>query len=239
MPYPNYLGDPLLPSVHSTADLGSSMREIVLRARSLQTMRMSPGAHVAVRLPADQGAKRVYSVWSHRPALGQITLRIALHRTGGPGCAWALAAQAGDQVEIGRPRSKITVNQAAPYHLFIGEETGAVPLLAMRASVAEGRPVHGVFEAADESAEVPAPNGVAPIPWVHRGAASAVSSPVLLQAVRGLDLPTEPGQAYVAGESATCRLISQHLVRERGWPIRAIRVQPQWAPGRLGFGAGR
>jgi NADPH-dependent ferric siderophore reductase len=65
-----------------------------------------------------------------------------------------------------------------------------------------------------------------------------VASRVLLDAVRQLQLPSGAGTAYIAAESQTCRLVQQHLISERGWNRTAIKTQPQWAPGRPGFGAG-
>jgi NADPH-dependent ferric siderophore reductase len=78
---------------------------------------------------------------------------------------------------------------------------------------------------------------VPPLPWVHRDGAPAVASRVLLRAVQALEMPGA-GAAYVAGESDTCRLVQRHLIEQRGWPRRAVHVQPQWAVGRPGFGAG-
>jgi NADPH-dependent ferric siderophore reductase len=41
--------------------------------------------------------------------------------------------------------------------------------------------------------------------------------------------------AYLAGEARTIQAVSQHLVRERGWPRRSIRAKPFWAPGKAGL----
>lgn len=47
-----------------------------------------------------------------------------------------------------------------------------------------------------------------------------------------LDLPAQPGAAYVAGEARTCQKVRDFLVRERGWPRTAIKVKPFWTPGK-------
>jgi NADPH-dependent ferric siderophore reductase len=188
--------------------------------------------------------RRVYSVWRASPQQALLVLRVALHDEAAPGCAWAQAVAPGDRVSIEPPRSKISIDPAAGFHLFVGDETGAVPLLAMAAEIHRSGgdsspPVAGVFETTGPGAEMPGAAGVPALPWVYRGAGSAVASPVLLRAVRELDLPAGPGTAYLAGESATCQLLQRYLVQARGWSRRSIRVQPQWAPGRPGFGAGR
>ena len=220
------------------------MRAVELTGPGLSRLRCRPGAHLVVHVPAAGGpVRRVYSIWRHDPRSASLVLRVALHDAGAPGCAWAHTVAAGDRVEVEPPRSKITLAEAAGFHLFVGDETGAVPLLAMRAALHRATrgaaTVLGVFEAAGPDDEVPGADGVPPLPWVHRGSRPAVASPVLLRAVRDLELPGGGGVAYVAGESETCRLVQRHLIEVRGFARRAVLVQPQWAAGRPGFGAGR
>ncbi|MGK5684133.1 siderophore-interacting protein [Actinoplanes sp. URMC 104] len=222
--------------VRAVLDVTGHMRQIDLVGPDVPRLRCRPGAHVVVHVPQ----RRVYSVWRHDPRAASLSIRVALHDAGGPGCTWARSVAEGDRVTLEPPRSKITLDGTARFHLFAGDETGAVPLLAMRAALrGSTASVHGVFEAAQPADEVPGAAGVAPLPWVHRGGASPVASRVLLRAVQDLDLPPGPGAAYLAGEAGTCRLLQRHLVEQRGWPRRAVRVQPQWAPGHPGFGAGR
>ena len=281
--------------VRSVTDVTGHLRQIELTGPGVPLLRPRPGAHVVVRVPLGDGhARRVYSIWSHHPHEATLTLRVARHPAGGPGCDWAWTTAPGDRLTVEPPRSKITLDAAARFHVFAGDETGAVPLLAMRAALhraatrqsthpgaapdrtaaapgpaahsgigsaghsgigsagwaaagagdagrqptSSAGPVFGVLESMSASDEVPGADGVPPLPWVHRGTASPVASRILLQAVRDLPLPAGSGTAYVAGEAQTCRLIQRHLVEERGWPRHAVKIQPQWAPGRPGFGAG-
>lgn len=228
----------MLPArVRSVADVSDSMRQIELAGPDFARLRDRPGAHRVVRVPtADGFTRRVYSIWDRVPGSATITIRVALHPAGGPGCVWALGVTPGDRVAVEPPRSKITLDEAAGFHLFVGDETAAVPLLSMCAA-ARGA-VSGVFEAAGPGDEVPGVAGVPPLPWVHRGAAPATASRVLLRAVRDLALPARGGIAYVAGESDTCRLVQRHLVEQRGWSRRSVLLQPQWVAGRPGLGAG-
>nr|WP_268244740.1 SIP domain-containing protein [Microbispora rosea] len=57
----------------------------------------------------------------------------------------------------------------------------------------------------------------------------------LVEMVRSLDLPHTPGVAYLAGEARECQAVRAHLVRERGWPRKAVVVKPFWTPGRRGL----
>jgi NADPH-dependent ferric siderophore reductase len=230
---------PLQARVRDVRDVTASMRQIDLAGPEVPRLRFRPGAHLVVRVPAEDGeARRVYSVWRHDPAGSLLSLRIALHDAGGPGCAWARKVAPGDRVTLEPPRSKITLAGSAAFHLFAGDETGAVPLLAMRGALPRSAPALGVFEAPAPADEMPGADGVPALPWVHRGGASAVGSRVLLRAVADLELPPGAGVAYVAGESDTCRLVQRLLIEKRGFARRAVHTQPQWTPGRPGFGAG-
>lgn len=178
---------------------------------------------------------RTYSVWSHTPSDSSLTLRVVLHDPGGPGSAWASAVATGDRLRLGTPGNRIALDLSAPYHVFVGEETGAVPLLTMLAALPASTEAYGVLETTGPGAELSAPTGSRALPWVHRGSESAAASKVLGQAVRELELPQRHGIAYVAGESATCRAVLRHLVSERGWPRYAVKVQAQWTPGKCGL----
>jgi len=225
-------------------DVGERMQEIRLRGPALATWGCAPGAHVVVHVPTDaRPVRRVYSVWQCDPQHALLCLRLVVHPGTGPGSTWAQHAAPGDPVDVEPPRSKISIDVDAAYHLFVGDETGAVPLLAMSAAIHRlaGHatvPVLGVLETATAATEMPGAPGVPPLPWAHRGRASAVASPVLVRALRELRLPPGIGTAYLAGEASTCRMLARHLIESRGWPRRAVQVQPQWAPGQPGFGAG-
>jgi NADPH-dependent ferric siderophore reductase len=213
-----------------------SMWEIRLRGPAFRMVSARPGAHVPVEVPLENGdtVLRTYSVWAHDPTTSSLTLRVVDHRPGGPGSRWAAGASVGQRLRIGLPRNRIALDPAAPYHVFVGDETAAVPLLTMLAALPQAAQAFGVLETADSDNELSIPDGRA-IGWAHRGAASAVNSPVLVRAVRRLELPERPGVAYVAGESATCRAVARYLVGTRGWHRRAVRTQVHWTPGRSGL----
>lgn len=212
------------------------LREILLRGPALRVVNAKPGAHLPVEVPLDSGGTvlRTYSVWAHDWATSSLRLRVVDHRPGGPGSRWAASAPVGQRLRIGLPRNRISLEPTAPYHVFVGEETGAVPLLNLLAGLPPSARTLGVLETVDRTTELSVPDD-AGIGWVHRGTASPVNSRVLGQAVRRLDLPERPGVAYVAGESATCRAVARYLVAERGWTRRAVRTQVHWTPGHAGL----
>jgi NADPH-dependent ferric siderophore reductase len=70
---------------------------------------------------------------------------------------------------------------------------------------------------------------------VQRGDASARDSAVLADALRSVQLPDQPGVAYLAGEARTIQTLRKILITERGWDRRDIRTKPFWTPGRSGM----
>lgn len=218
-------------------DVTPEMREIQLRGPALARLSSKPGAHLPVEIPVDGQAPelRTYSVWSHTLSDASLTLRIALHHPGGPGSRWASTAKPGQRVRLGTPRNRILLDPRARYHVFIGEETGAVPLLTMLAALPAEAESFGVLETTRPEAELSVPTSSRTLRWVHRGRAPAAGSLVLVRAIRELVLPPQPGIAYVAGEASTCRAVVRHLVGDRGWPRHAVRVQTHWTPGKSGL----
>jgi len=140
----------------------------------------------------------------------------------------------GDEVSFRRPEGRFVLDPAAPYHLFVGEETATVPFGAMLRALPPGTDAYAVLEAGEPAARLSLP-GRAEATWVGRGEASAANSTLLIEALRAAQLPQDPGIAYVAGEARTCQAVRTHLVRERGWPRRSVIIKPFWTPGKHGM----
>lgn len=172
---------------------------------------------------------RTYSVWRYD---GGLELCVLDHATGGPGARWARELQTGQPVTFGHPEGSFVLRGDAPYHVFAGEETAAVAFSAMLAALPEGAPVYPLLEAAGPDDRLPLGRDLA---WLYRDGRSAAASPILLEAARRLELPSEPGVAYLAGEARTVQLLRRHFVAERGWPRQSVRSKPFWAPGKRGL----
>ena len=175
---------------------------------------------------------RTYSVWSY--AGDQIELCVYEHLEDGPGSRWAARLKVGDEVSFRRPEGRFVLAPAAPYHLFVGEDTATVPFGAMLRALPPEADAYAVLEAFGPASRLPLP-GKAEVTWVDRGDADAADSTLLVEALRAAKLPTNPGVAYVAGEARTCQAVRNHLVRERDWPRRSVIVKPFWTPGKRGL----
>ena len=172
---------------------------------------------------------RTYSIWRYD---GGLELCVLDHDTGGPGARWARELRTGQPVTFGRPEGSFVLAGDAPYHVFAGEETAAVAFGAMLAALPGGTPAYSLIEVAGPGDRLPLARDV---PWLYRDGRPAVASASLLEAARRLELPNEPGAAYLAGEARAVQLLRRHFVAERGWPRQAVRTKPFWAPGKRGL----
>lgn len=246
-PLVNTLRDALFLSatVSETEQLTPNMRRVRFAGPRLQGLNWTPGQHVrlqvaglidsVLRLRAHD-ALRTYSIYDVDPTDGTLDIVMLDHGydrdAETPARRWAATVSFGDQVNLTRPQGNFVIRQDAPYHLFAGEETASVAFAAMLRALPSDAVVHGVLEAGDAADHLPLARSLT---LVERGAASAANSAVLADALRALELPDEPGTAYLAGEARTIQTLRKILINERGWDRRQIRTKPFWTPGRTGM----
>jgi NADPH-dependent ferric siderophore reductase len=200
-------------TVAAVEDLTPRMRRIRLVGSSLRGLDWTPGQHVRVRVGTL--TLRTYSIWDYDDHLD---LCVFDHPGAGPGARWARQVEPGQRVSFTRPEGRL-VTREAPYHLFIGDATASVAFGAMTRALPASARVFGVIEAEDR---LRLPRALT---WTDN----------LLDGLRDLDLPAEPGVAYLAGEARACQAARRHLVRDRGWPRKATVVKPFWTPGKRGM----
>jgi NADPH-dependent ferric siderophore reductase len=232
----NYLVERLF--VRGTVELNETyagrLRRVTITGDALRGLDWTPGQHVRVYVGDSPpgllppGPLRTYSIWDYRTDTVDLCV---LDHGDGPGARWARAARPGQEVLFMRPQGKL-VARDAPYHVFVGEETALVAFGAIARALPTGAAVHGVIEVDGPDDRLPMPDTVS---WRYRGGASAADSTALVAEVAGLDLPSEPGIAYVAGELRTLQAVRKHFVGNRGWPRRSVVVKPFWTPGRTGM----
>ncbi|MDT5252883.1 MAG: hypothetical protein QOH07_1834, partial [Mycobacterium sp.] len=221
------------------------LRRIQFSGPRLQGLNWTPGQHIRLQVAGlgesvlrlhPNDALRTYSIYDADPDLG--TLDIAMFDHDGdpeyatPARRWSAAASMGDRVQFTRPQGNLVVRPNAPYHVFAGEETASVAFAAMVRSLPATAQVHGVVESAVAADHLPLGR---PLKQVERGDAAAKDSVVLADALRALQLPDDPGVAYLAGEARTIQTLRKILITERGWDRRDIRTKPFWTPGRTGL----
>jgi NADPH-dependent ferric siderophore reductase len=231
--------------ISETEQLTPRLRRIRFEGPRLQGLNWTPGQHIRLQVAGlsesflrlhPHDALRTYSIYDADPEAG--TLDIVMLDHGGepdvttPARRWSGSATVGDKFQFTRPQGNLVVRRDAPYHVFAGEETASIAFAAMLRSLPKAAEVHGVVEAADQADHL---EFARPLHQVQRGDASAEDSAVLAEALRALDLPDQPGVAYLAGEARTIQTLRKILVTERGWDRRDIRTKPFWTPGRSGM----
>ena len=228
---------PVSGTVTQISPIAGRMLRIRIEGDEVSRLDCAPGQHVRVRvadildprsLPRPRDILRTYSVWRYD---GGIELCVLDHDTGGPGAQWARGLRVGQPVIFARPEGSFVLREG-PYHLFAGEETAAVAFGAMLRALPPGAPACGVIEVDEPADRLPLDRQ---LDWQYRHGRSAAASRTLIEAVTRLQLPEQPGTAYLAGEARTIQLLRQHLLTGRGWPRQAIRTKPFWAPGRRGL----
>jgi NADPH-dependent ferric siderophore reductase len=212
--------------------LTPSMRRVVLTGDALADFVHEPGQDLMFAFPVDDGGvvRRRYTIRRHDAATATLTIDVVLHGDG-PGARWATTTRAGDRVEAIGPRGKITVEPAAPWHLFVGDDSVLPAAFAMAETLEP--PVAAILllevdGPADEQAlDAPA---VENLHWVHRGGAAPESGAGLVEAVRVLELPPGPGHAYLGGEMGVVARLRRQLA-DRGLARDQLAPKPYWRAG--------
>ncbi len=203
-----------------------------LTGPKLVGFRWTPGDHVRIPI-GSLFVLRTYSIWDADPGEGWLEIVHFHHGTpNSVGLEWAENLRVGQYVRIIRDPRTFKVVPTAAYHVFVGEETAAAGFGAMIRSLPASADVRGVIQADTVADHIELPR---PLLRIERNGEPAASSQQLADAVGALELPDQPGVAYLAGEARTLQLVRAHLVRERGWPRRNVVTKPFWTPGRRGM----
>lgn len=226
-------------TVVETQDIAARTRRVRVTGEALRGLDWTPGQHVRLQV-ADlaaprtwlgglRDALRTYSVWDYDER-GWLDLCVLDHPGGGPGARWSREVRVGQRVDFGRPEGRLVVRADAPYHVFVGDETASVAFGAILRALPPKAKVFGVIEVGSPHDRLPIPRSNE-LQWTYRGTGGLA----LADALCGLDLPDEPGMAYVAGEARAAQAARRHLTAGRGWPRSAVTVKPFWAPGKRGM----
>ena len=151
----------------------------------------------------------------------------------GPGARWAAAAAPGDTLEAIGPRGQIVVDEAADWHLFVGDETALPGMAAMIESLPPQVPGVMIVElparADGHDPEVGSDQDVQ-VTWIERATPNPGDAARLVAAVASVALPSGRGRAYVAGEMRVARAIATALAA-RGLERDQIATKSYWRRG--------
>jgi len=189
---------------------------------------------LSVPAPQNSWFRRRYTIRSLDRAASSVQIDMVMHGDG-PAAAWAASVQPGDRIEAIGPRGKITVDPAAAWHLFAGDDSAIPASLAMAESLSDPEQAVVVLEVdgpADEQHAHAADGRPIPVRWVHRAGADPASGAGLVDALRTVGLPTAGrGHAYLAGELGVVAQLRSALLA-RGMVAEEISAKPYWRAGR-------
>lgn len=183
-------------------------------------------------LPRDQRPyPRRMTVRRWDAARGELELDIAVHGEVGYAGQWALAAEAGDRLQVRGPAGDFTPPATVDGHLLVGDESAWPAIAACAEAVPAGAPVWAVVEVDTAADELPlASPGDLSVTWLHRDGVADPTS-LMVEAVRALDLPAGRLSAFVHGEADSIREVRRHLLTNRLVDPADLSCSPYWRRG--------
>ncbi len=220
---------PLELRVSEATDLSPSMRCIRLGGAG-PSFRHRAGQDVMLVLSGgERPLSRRYTIRRFDAQRDLLELNIVTHGVHGPGAEWANTTRTGDRINGVGPRGKIFVNEAADWHLWLGDESAIAASLAMLESLPDGVPGRALLEVATPDDELSSDPRVE---WLHRGQETvAWASDRLVEAMRSVELPKGRGHVYFAGEVQVV-LAVQRAALERGLEQAQLSPKAYWGRGK-------
>jgi NADPH-dependent ferric siderophore reductase len=172
---------------------------------------------------------RSYTVRDWDADRGRLTLDFVVHGDRGLAGPWAAAARPGDELQLMGPGGAYSPDPDAAWHLMVGDDSVIPAIAASLTRVAAGVPVFVVVEVEGPEHEQPLDTpGDLRLTWLHREAGPGENAELLLEAVRGIELPAGRGQAFVHGEAQAVLLVRRHLLQDRGLTAQDLSATGYW-----------
>ncbi|PTT89321.1 NADPH-dependent ferric siderophore reductase [Pelomonas sp. HMWF004] len=205
------------------------VRRIVLGGEQLQGF-VSLGFDDHVKLifdTADGGwLGRDYTPRAYDAKTGELVIEFSLHGDG-PASRWAAQAAPQQRLRLGGPKGSFIVDAQLDWHVLIGDDS-AIPAIARRLEELPASS-QAIVRLLVPAAEQPALRTAAALDLQCFEDATS-----LLEAARGLTLPTGRGYAWCAGEAALAAALRTVLVDELGLDRHAVRAAAYWKRGAIG-----
>ncbi|MFW3172322.1 siderophore-interacting protein [Geodermatophilus sp. CPCC 206100] len=174
---------------------------------------------------------RTYTVREWDAATGELTIDFVVHGDEGVAGPWALAARAGDVVQLLGPGGAYTPSPDVDWHLLVGDDTALPAITAALARLPEGAHARVFVEVGDAADEQPLPGGPGvEVEWVHR--ADGHPGTALVAAVCAAELPAGSVQVFVHGEAGAVRDVRRFLRAHHDVPRELLSISGYWRVGR-------
>jgi NADPH-dependent ferric siderophore reductase len=160
-----------------------------------------------------------------------LTIDFGLHATG-PATSWVARARPGMQIGIAGPRGSGLLSNRFEWNLLIGDET-ALPAIARRLEELPSHVTAIVVALVDNQTErYPLPERAGTeIRWAPR---QDTGDSWLSRALSNIELPSDIGFAWVAGEAAMAHAVRRQLIDVRRFEKSCVKAAAYWRTGAVG-----
>ncbi|MEV5960779.1 siderophore-interacting protein [Kribbella sp. NPDC051952] len=185
-------------------------------------------------LPTEQWpTSRTYTVRNWDEDSKELTIDFVYHGDEGVAGPWAAAAQPGDVLWFNGPGGAYSPDEAADWHLLVGDESALPAISAAIEQLAPGARATVLLEVEDETEEQKLSGaGDVDITWLYRSGSTEARGDQLVAAVEALDFPAGDPQIFVHGEAGFVFRIRKNLFQERGLARDRVSLSGYWRVGK-------
>lgn len=176
---------------------------------------------------------RTYTVRSWDEDTKELAIDFVYHGDEGVAGPWAAAAEPGDVLWFNGPGGAYAPDEAADWHLLVGDESALPAIGAAVEQLPPGARATVLVEVEDETEEQKlSGSGEVDLTWFHRAGSADGRGDGLVAAVEALDLPAGDVQVFVHGEAGFVFRIRKNLFQERGLPRDRVSLSGYWRLGK-------
>jgi len=176
---------------------------------------------------------RTYTVRSWDEETKELTIDFVYHGDEGVAGPWAAAAKPGDVLWFNGPGGAYAPDEAAAWHLLVGDESALPAIGAAVEQLPPGARATVLLEVEDETEEQKfGGSGEVDVTWFHRAAGADGRGNALVAAVEALDFPAGDAQVFVHGEAGFVFRIRKNLFQDRGLSRDRVSLSGYWRLGK-------
>ncbi len=189
---------------------------------------------VREQLPSEHWpTMRTYTVRSWDEASHELTIDFVHHGDEGIAGPWAAAAKPGDKLWFNGPGGAYGPDEAAAWHLLVGDESALPAIGAAIEQLPPGAHAKVFVEVEDETEEQKfSGSGDVELTWFHRAGGTGNRGDGLVAAVEALEFPPGDVQAFVHGEAGFVLRLRRHLFADRGLARDRVSLSGYWRLGK-------
>jgi len=189
---------------------------------------------VREQFPSEQWpTMRTYTVRSWDEGAQELAIDFVYHGDEGVAGPWAASAKPGDQLWFNGPGGAYAPDEAAAWHLLVGDESALPAISAAIEVLPAGAHAKAFVEVEDETEEQKLSGpGEVELTWFHRAGATGERGDGLVAAVEALEFPPGDVQVFVHGEAGFVLRLRRHLFDQRGLSRDRVSLSGYWRLGK-------